>query len=104
MMDANRKSSDYQLKSELARFCLPAASQESNRKLAWTNSICILFLLIGLVGAQPASLAPKSPPPVEEVIPTVLEPIAPPPAAAEDQKQDQPEPDKPDTPQVVVVT
>jgi TonB family protein len=104
-MDANRKPGDYQLKSELARFCLPAASRDSNRKLAWTNSICILFLLIGLVGAQPASLSNKPLPTIEEVIPTILEPIAPPPpATTEDPKQNQDEQDKPDTPQVVVVT
>jgi len=51
-MDANRTSAGSGLKSELARFCLPAATQDATRKLAWANSICIFFLLIGLVGAK----------------------------------------------------
>ena len=42
----------YQLKDELARFCLPAANHDPDRKLAWANSVCILFLLIGIIGAR----------------------------------------------------
>src|SRR3954465_15102515 len=103
-MDANRKSNDYELKSELARFCLPPGYRDSNRKLAWTNSICILFLLIGLVGAQPVSTPRQPAPAFEEVIPAFLEPLPPTPAVTEELKQDQDEQDKPDTPQVVVVT
>ncbi|MDB6112723.1 MAG: TonB family protein, partial [Pedosphaera sp.] len=101
-MDANRKSGGYALKSELARLSLPAANQDSNRKLAWTNSICILFLLIGVAGTQPATSSHPPLPAIDEVIPTILEPIAPPPPApAEDEKQDQDKHDQPDTPQVV---
>src|SRR5258705_3044875 len=105
MMDANRTNPGYELKSELARFCLPAANRDSNRNLAWVNSICILFLLIGLVGAKPASISGKQPPPLQEIIPALIEPTPPPPPTAEEkQNQDTTEPDKPEVPQVVVVT
>jgi protein TonB len=105
MMDANRTNSSYELKSELARFCLPAANRDSNRNLAWVNSICILFLLIGIVGAKPASISSRQPPPLPEIIPTIIEPSPPPPTTTQEkQEQDTTEPDKPEIPQVVVVT
>ena len=47
-MDANRISPGYELKDELARFCLPTANREPELKLAWVNSVCLLFLLIGI--------------------------------------------------------
>ncbi len=103
-MDATQKLPGRELKSELARFCLPAANRDASRKLAWMNSICILFLLIGLVGARTTSIAVRKPPPIEEVIPTIIEPLTPPPAADQPQNQEQPDQDKPDMPQVVVVT
>ncbi|MFZ1072289.1 MAG: hypothetical protein WAO21_02530 [Verrucomicrobiia bacterium] len=42
-MDANRISTGYELKDELARFC----HRDRNQRLAWANSVCILFFLIG---------------------------------------------------------
>ena len=49
-MDANQTTPRYELKDELARLCLPSASRDVNLKLAWVNSVCILFLLIGIRG------------------------------------------------------
>jgi hypothetical protein len=46
-----------QLKSELARICLPAPHAHAERNLAWTNSICLLFLIIGWL----ASVRPRRP-------------------------------------------
>ena len=92
------------MKSELARFCLPPANRDPNRKLAWVNSICIFILLIGLVGAKPGSISRQSPPALVEVVPTIIEPTPPPPATEEPQPRNEAEQDKPDTPQVVVVT
>lgn len=40
----------YTLDSELARLCLPLAFEDPNRRLAWVNSICLMFLAVGLVG------------------------------------------------------
>src|ERR1700692_1086772 len=90
-MDANRNSPGYELKSELARLCLPATRPAPNRALAWMNSICLLFLLIGLAGAKPASVSLKPPPPLEEIVPTIIESPAPPPTPVEPQNQEQKE-------------
>ena len=74
-----RAAPAYELKDELARLCLPSASRDANLKLAWVNSVCILFLLIGIVGARRGLIAIKPAPPIEEVIPVVVEPLTLPP-------------------------
>jgi periplasmic protein TonB len=102
--DANRISPAYELKDELARLCLPAANRDPNRKLGWVNSICILFLTIGIFGAKLGVISHVTPPPIEQVIPTILEPVILPPQSAENQRQEQTEQEKTETPQVVVVT
>src|ERR1700690_1931099 len=80
-MDANRTMPVYELKDELARFCLPAANQDSNLKLAWVNSICILFLGIGILGARRGVIAIKPVPPIREEVPVVVVPTVLPPQA-----------------------
>lgn len=104
-MDVSEKKFDCKLKDELARYCLPSAKRDPNRKLAWVNSICFLFLLIGVVGARSAVIQNKKPPPLETIVPVLVEtlPPPPPPTVQQVQPQDQNE-QKPDTPQVVVVT
>jgi TonB family protein len=94
----------YELKGELARFCLPAANRDPNRKLAWVNSLCLLFLLIGVLGAKRGVVSLKPPPPLEQVLPVVIEPVVPPQTSPENPSPDQTEPEHPDTPHVVVVT
>ncbi len=96
----NQTALTYELKDELARLSLPPANRDANLKLAWVNSICILFLLIGIVGAKRGLIAIKPVPPIEEVIPIVVEPLTLPPQEAE-QKQ-YPEEDKNDVPRVAV--
>ena len=100
-MDANRTSPAYELKDELARLCLPAANRDANLKLAWVNSVCILFLLIGIVGARRGLIAIKPAPPLEEIVPVVVEPMTLPPQ--ETMKQKQADEDKIDAPRVAVV-
>jgi len=102
---ANRNSPRYELTDDLARYCLPGPNREPNRKLAWVNSICILFLLIGILGAR-SSLITNRPLPAncEEIIPVLVEPVALPQVATEEQNPEQKEQDRPETPQVVVVT
>ncbi len=68
----------YQLKSELARVCLPAPERDAYRRLAWVNSLCLLFLLIGSLGAQYKLPVPKHAPPIEQPVPVVVEPLPPP--------------------------
>ena len=89
-MDANRTISGYELKNELALLCLASANRDANLKLAWMNSICILFLLIGIAGARRGIIAIKPVPPIREEIPVVIQPTVLPPQAIA-QKPEQPQ-------------
>ena len=98
--DANRISLGYELKDELARLCLSTARREPERKLAWVNSVCILFLLIGILGAQQGVIAIKPVPPIREEVPVVVQPaVLPPQAIAQKSEQAQPN----NQPRVLVV-
>lgn len=96
----------YGLKSDLARLCLPAANRDPNRELAWMNSICVLFLLIGILGARPPEVVVRPLPPLDvEIIPAIIEPIVPATQAQEQaQEQETADQDQPAPPQVVAVT
>jgi protein TonB len=87
-MDANQTS--YGLKSELARYCLSSERQDTNLKLAWVNSICILFLIIGIVGARRGIISIRNVPPIRQVVPVVVMPRTLPPQAVVPQKREQP--------------
>jgi TonB family protein len=101
--DANQNP-PRELKDELARFCLPQTNRDPDRKLAWTNSICILFLLIGITGWRRVADFIEPPPPVGDSAAVVIQPMAQPPATDENQKQEQTDADKTEAPQVVAVT
>jgi protein TonB len=101
-MDVNHAPTIYELKDDLARLCLPAAHHDPDRKLAWVNSICLLFLLIGLLGAHRSDIDIPPVPPIQQIIPIVVEPAILPP---------QPTPEKrvveeatPNAPPVTVVS
>jgi TonB family protein len=100
-MDANRTLSGG-LKDGLARACLPQAHRDPDQKLAWTNAVCILFLLIGVLGWRRAADFVEPPPSAQEAVPVMIEPLTPPPP--ENKPQEQTEADKAETPQVVAVT
>jgi TonB family protein len=98
-------SHEYALSSDLARLSLPAEYVDSYRNLAWTNSICFLFLVIGLVGLKAPRVIHKPLIEVTESAPVIFTP-------PEDQPKPEPEvqPDEPapqdapvETPQVVTV-
>jgi TonB family protein len=90
-MDVNRTAPDYELKDELARLCLSTARREPERKLAWVNSVCLLFLLIGILGARQGVIAIKPVPPIREEVPVVVQPaVLPPQAVAPKPEQAQP--------------
>lgn len=74
-MDTNSTAPAYELKNELARLSLPSASREAGQKFAWTNSVCLLFLLIGMIGARRGIIAIKPAPPLQEIIPVVVQPV-----------------------------
>ncbi len=87
-MDANRILPGYELKDELARFCLPPANRDRNQRLAWVNSVCILFLLIGIFGARRGVIAINPVPPLREEVPVVVLPtVLPPQAVAQKPEQ-----------------
>ena len=72
-------ASGYALHSDLAQFCLPAANRDVNRILAYVNSICSLFLAIGLAGINPPVLEQKVPEPVQQFMPVeIVQPPEPP--------------------------
>jgi len=98
-------SHDYALSSDLARLSLPAEYVDSYRNLAWTNSICFLFLVIGLIGLKAPKVFHKQLIEVTETVPVIFTP-------PEDQPKPEPEvqPDEPapqdapvETPQVVTM-
>jgi len=98
-------AASYTLRSELAQFCFPAAHRDAQRKLAWVDSLCLGFLIIGVVGLKPPVPVVTTVAPLEEPLTAVIEP--PPasqpqelaPAEATEEISDQ----SPDTPQVVAV-
>ncbi|MDB6015616.1 MAG: hypothetical protein JWR19_105 [Pedosphaera sp.] len=98
-----KAAGNYELKSELAKLCLPAG-RDNDRKLAWVNSICILFLLIGVLGAKSPDTRLKALPQMEEPIPVIIEPTPPPASQDEPRKEEETPPEQKETPQVVVVT
>ena len=90
------------LQSDLARLSLPDNSSESYQKFAWTDSVCGLFLLVGLIGFyQPRPDAPPTPPPVPDTVevktltPDLIQEPPPPPPQAEPQPADQTPADAP---------
>jgi len=87
-MAANQTT--YKLNSGLARYCLPAESPDTNLKLAWVNSICIVFLIIGIVGARRGIISIRTVPPIRQVVPVVVMPQTLPPQAVVPQKKEQP--------------
>ena len=89
-MALNQTTPAYELKDELARLCLPAASQDASRKLAWVNSVCILFLMIGIAGARRGVIFIKPVPPLRVEVPVIVQPAVLPPQAVA-QKSEQPE-------------
>ncbi|PYK57310.1 MAG: hypothetical protein DME21_17580 [Verrucomicrobia bacterium] len=87
----------YALRSDIAQFCLPAANRDANRKLAYVNSICLLFLVIGLAGLNPPKLEQKVPERAQEFVPVEIVQPPEPPKVEPQPQQEQPE-QQPDTP------
>jgi TonB family protein len=90
---AKQEVRSYALKSDIAQFCLPAASKDINRRYAYANSICLSFLVIGCMGIQTPLFAPKEPPIPEDIVPVIF---TPPPEEQPPQTPDEVQPDEPD--------
>src|SRR5207249_9927500 len=85
----------YSLHSDIAQFCLPAASRDANRKLAYVNSICLLFLAIGIAGLNPPKIAQRVPEPIQEFVPVEIAQPPEPPKVEPQQEQPEQQPDTP---------
>jgi protein TonB len=65
-----------QLNRDLSQFYLEPDSTESNQVLAWVNSICIIYLVIGILSLKPAAPAiHRAASAALEVAPTIIEPL-----------------------------
>lgn len=102
-MNENTTGSTVRLKSDLARLCLPQATRDADRSLAWMSSICLLFLAIGLGGTRPAVVAIRPPPAAREVVPAIVEPVAPPPRTVRELAPAEIVPDAPPEAAAIVV-
>ncbi len=97
---------EYALSDDLARLCLPQEYKDSNRKLAWVNSVCCLFLLIGISGLKPPKIVVKPLSEQVDIVPVVFTPPDEPPPAQEQPQTDEPPPNSDalvDTPVVATV-
>ena len=101
--EADRLTVASPLRDELARLCLPSAHRDPDRLLAWTNSVCFVFLLIGLLGARRGGVDVLPVPPLEEPVPVVTEPVVVPPQESPEPKAQRPEESAEPTPVAVVV-
>jgi TonB family protein len=70
----------YTLSDDVARLCLPREFKDSHRKLAYANSICALFLIVGLVGLKtPQTIARSQGRELPDPVPVVfMDPLEPP--------------------------
>jgi len=53
---------------------LPQEFRDPNRKLAWANAICSLFLLVGIAGLKAPRISGQSPAKTTELLPVLLVP------------------------------
>ncbi|MFM2082934.1 MAG: hypothetical protein RL380_1625 [Verrucomicrobiota bacterium] len=97
-------SSPGRLSSDLARLCLPQAMSDDTRKLAYANSLCVLFLVIGAIGLNPPRLVRHEVSASSDNVPVIFTPPDEAPAP-EQPKTDEASPsDAPsEAPQVAVV-
>lgn len=98
--------SDYQLSDDLARLCLPHEFKDSYRKLAWANSVCFLFLVIGLIGLKSPRVFVRPLSAVVDTAPVVFTPPEEqpkPPEVKPDEQEPPPEDTAVDAPQIAPV-
>jgi protein TonB len=96
---------NYQLRSDVAQFCLPGATKDASQKLAYVNSICIFTLAIGFIGIKAPQLVNREPVPTTEMVPVDIVQIEPrKPPEPEPIPDTEPPPDTPvDMPQIATV-
>ena len=95
----------YTLHSDLARLSLPQTFQDSGKRLAWLDSILLMFLMVGLVGLYQPKIFEKPLSKPNEVVPVIFTPpTEPPPPSNEPPPPEEAPPDQPaDQPVVVTI-
>src|SRR5262245_57088962 len=67
---------EYRLTSDLAQYSLPSANRDETRRLAWANSICLVFLGIAIIDLwQPVFQIRAVSPPAEPMAVIILPPV-----------------------------
>lgn len=92
-MTSQASAPSYELKSDIAQFCLPVASRDSYAKYAYANSLFLAVLVIGVVGIYKAPVITEKPlPEIAEFMPVELPPPpdTPPPAEEPEQIEEAP--------------
>jgi protein TonB len=64
----------YALSDDLAKICLPGEFKDNYRKLAWVDSICFLFLVVGVVGLKAPGVIHRPLSKLEEPMPVIFTP------------------------------
>src|ERR1051326_4108662 len=64
----------YALSDDLAKICLPGEFKDSYRRLAWVDSICFLFLVVGVVGLKAPGVIHRPLSKLEEPAPVIFTP------------------------------
>lgn len=103
MNKANPVPARHHVSSDFAYFSQYATERDPSQKLAWVNSICLLVLLIGVLGARFGSFKPRPVSAMEQAVPAIVEPL-PPQNSSEEKPPEQSEQPPADSPQLVVVT
>ena len=92
------------LSSDLARLCLPQAMRDDTRKLAYANSLCVLFLVIGAIGLNPPHIPRHEISNSNDNVPVIFTPPDEAPAPEQPKPDDTSPSDAPsEAPQVAVV-
>ncbi len=99
----------YELRSDLAQYCFPSSERDDTRKLAWVNSVCLLFLAVAILDVRQPVFVIREAPPLPDPYAAALPPPAerePPPTTLEKVEETPEEPQTleiPEAPVPVVV-
>jgi periplasmic protein TonB len=89
---------NYLLSDDLARLCLPQEYRDSYRRLAWVDSICALFMLVGLIGLKPPQVIIRPLSQLTDTVPVIFTPPEEQPKTQPEVKPDEPDQTTPDNP------
>lgn len=95
---------NYELRSDLAHYCLPAANRDETRKLAWACSVCLLFVVVACLALREPVFVIREAEPLPEPMPVVIVPTTETEPPPQEQNPDQPEEIPDELTEIPVVT